>query len=1092
MAATLERTKSRRDVEPNDMSAPKWGDQRDLQGHVVRWTRPRHFQSLVTPFHLLHKKALETAHVALLLMCIACTSYQSRKSHSAAGRLARELRGIRTIEPRLSIAPAYSVCQHDASADTTSIQSSECDVTAPISADLGSLAANVANAVRTSPDPQSLQAAATLDLVWAGKDGPIDQPIEYLRMAATLAARPAPILSDLAAAYLVRAGRAHDGRDLAQAIETAAQATELEPTNVTARFNLALALERFGLEDQAHAAWTALAKAEPNIGWRAEIARHLLSEQRPAKSSLPSCDAPTESWRHVAVDQPQATAAWAWDHLLGDWGNARVGDDTAFAAKLLSCARTVGEALESNGRDATLADAVRAILALPRGGMASLALARAHAHYSVARAAYAKGLYAIAEPEFRAALESRGQSKPLRLWATLFHAATLVYTAHPATGEELMRQVIAQSDTSRYPALVGRAEWCLGTTTARAHRIGEAMRAYRNALSLFRRAGEGENHAAIEYLLAESEFNLNDPIGYTSTAHALHDFDAFRGSPWLESLLWEAANAAARDGLFQAASYAHDEEVQVAERTGMPVYVIESHLARARFLNEMGATSRAAIDIGTAQRALARLPDTIARGWFGADFASIRADAALGTHDASTGPLLDSVVGFFSRLRDSARLVPAYVDRADARADAGDAIGAQQDLNRVFALLDREHHRLDSAGLRASVARRARAVIDRLMMLRIEAGRQDEALETLEQDRTYLSPGTWLGPHPTTNRSTPRLRAGEVAIDYAIVGDTLLAWIMTDTSLHFRRTAVSREALLHTIARVRAALEVKAPDGETLPDLTSLDSIFVEPIRDWLPPNAPLVIVADDEIQGVPFAALRDPAHGRFLIEERSIRFAPSLVSAALDPATDAQREVYLIADPAFDARAFPALSRLPGAIAEVEAIAPLYDGSLVLVGKAATSGALAYALEHATVLHYAGHAVLDDRRPDHSRLVLAVDTLSRSGLAASDIRRLHLGNLRLVVLSACRSLDFESGAPSGFAGLSGSFLSAGAGGVVGSLWQVDDRLLQPLMLAFHRAYRRTSNPAFALRSAQLTLLGSDNAALRSPTAWAAFRYTGR
>jgi len=250
--------------------------------------------------------------------------------------------------------------------------------------------------------------------------------------------------------------------------------------------------------------------------------------------------------------------------------------------------------------------------------------------------------------------------------------------------------------------------------------------------------------------------------------------------------------------------------------------------------------------------------------------------------------------------------------------------------------------------------------------------------------------------------------------------------------------------------------------------------------------------VADNELHGVPFPALRDPVRGRFLIEDHSIRFAPSLESATQRPTARGRQTVYLVADPAFDTHQFPALERLPGASAEVGAIAPLYDASTILTGRAVTSRAFTAALGRATMLHYAGHALLDDHRPEHSQLVVAFDGISNSGIAASDIRRLRLSNLHLIVLSACRTLDFEAGAPDGFAGLTGSFLSAGVGGVVGSLWRVDDRLTRDLMVAFHRAYRRSSDPASALRSAQLTLLSSSDAALRSPAAWAAFRYSGR
>jgi CHAT domain-containing protein len=103
----------------------------------------------------------------------------------------------------------------------------------------------------------------------------------------------------------------------------------------------------------------------------------------------------------------------------------------------------------------------------------------------------------------------------------------------------------------------------------------------------------------------------------------------------------------------------------------------------------------------------------------------------------------------------------------------------------------------------------------------------------------------------------------------------------------------------------------------------------------------------------------------------------------------------------------------------------------------------------------------------------------------------MDLKGLCLVVLSACETIRSRRGTSGGFAGLSGAFLSAGAAGVVGSLWRVNDRLTQALMSEFHGAYRHSTDGAGALREAQLRLLNSTDSALRSPAAWAAFRYAG-
>jgi CHAT domain-containing protein len=103
----------------------------------------------------------------------------------------------------------------------------------------------------------------------------------------------------------------------------------------------------------------------------------------------------------------------------------------------------------------------------------------------------------------------------------------------------------------------------------------------------------------------------------------------------------------------------------------------------------------------------------------------------------------------------------------------------------------------------------------------------------------------------------------------------------------------------------------------------------------------------------------------------------------------------------------------------------------------------------------------------------------------------MNLEGLRLVVLSACETQRSATGRSGGFSGLSEAFLAAGAGGVVGSLWKVREEPTQALMQEFHAAYRTSGNAAAALRTAQLRLLASSDPALRSPAAWAGFRYAG-
>jgi CHAT domain-containing protein len=270
------------------------------------------------------------------------------------------------------------------------------------------------------------------------------------------------------------------------------------------------------------------------------------------------------------------------------------------------------------------------------------------------------------------------------------------------------------------------------------------------------------------------------------------------------------------------------------------------------------------------------------------------------------------------------------------------------------------------------------------------------------------------------------------------------------------------------------------------------------------PGDPPLVVVADGEVGAVPFAALWNQVRGRYLVEDHALRFALSVREPRRAPAYPGETgPALLVADPAFDRGAHPSLRPLAGAAAEAHDIARLYHGSRVLAGANANAPAVLAALPRAALMHYAGHAVFDDERPLRSMLVLApasTDHAARGewpaandgALTAETIVSLDLRRVQLVVLSACETVGAAAGRAGGFAGLAGAFVAAGAGGVVGAQWRVEDGATSALMRAFHRAYARSGDAAAALRVAQLELLRSDDRVLRSPAAWAGFRYLGR
>ncbi len=1048
-----------------------------------------------------HRPALRALPCfAWLLLNSHCANESAVHRRDDADLIAELARAgpARSIEPRLSIPLRYRPCS-PAAAEGGTVPRGACAVTPedalPSSAVLD-LAERASLRLRSEADPGALQAAALIDLVWGGGTGmPLERSVSYLRTASRLADRPAGVLADLAAALLVRAERHQTPRDLLEAIETADRALELDPRNQAARFNLALGLERLGLDGQAQGAWEAFLQVDSTSRWAAEARRR---PRPPAQAAAPpAAPGPGASPSEIAayVDaSPEAAMLFGWDHALADWGVAVIAGDAVRARDFLLLAGALGDRLERPGGDATLADAVRAIGKVAGRPVAARALAAAHREYAAGRTAQRAGRHLAAVRSFARVAATPGVSAPLAAWAKYQHADALLYEGRPEAADRLLRQVVAHVDTLQYPSLAGRSRWVLATISLRSGRYEQAIHAARAAAPLFERAREPENVGAVQTMVADAEQYLPDRTEtYTALHRAMTTLRPHRRSVWLHNVLYNAARLADADRFPRLAVRLQDEGVAVAEEIGGPIWIAEARIARARLLAAVGRDRAAAEDVSAARAIVESLEPGTRRRWFEADLRLAEAAISLGAEPARAAAALDSAAAFFASQHNQIRLLPALVARSKAALALGNVSGATADLDRVLTLLDEQSASLTSVELRASLVDGARQVVDRLVMLRVGAGDSTQALADLESARVSLAP---VGSHAARTRTALGPSPGEIAAEYALIGDTLLVWTMAGTTVQLTRTTVDRARLARTIERVRASLELRADEPALGRDLAALYDWLVRPIQRRLgAPGAPLVLITDREIAAVPFAALRDTAEGRYLIEQHPLRFASSLRGAprALRKRAPPRTRVLLVADPAFDRSAFPGLARLPGAAGEVQAIAAQYADTALLAGPAATRTAFEAALHQAGIVHYAGHAVFDDERPEQSLLVLAAgsDAAASARITAAELERLDLGSIRLVVLSACETIRSRCGRSGGFAGLASAFLAAGAGGVVGSLWRVDDHLTQELMREFHRAYGRSGDGAGALRAAQLRLLGSSDPALDSPAAWAGFRYAG-
>ena len=74
---------------------------------------------------------------------------------------------------------------------------------------------------------------------------------------------------------------------------------------------------------------------------------------------------------------------------------------------------------------------------------------------------------------------------------------------------------------------------------------------------------------------------------------------------------------------------------------------------------------------------------------------------------------------------------------------------------------------------------------------------------------------------------------------------------------------------------------------------------------------------------------------------------------------------------------------------------------------------------------------------------------------------------------------------------LARSFLTAGARGVVGTLWEIDDDVSARFFTRFHGFLRTGASPVRSLRDAQLDALRSNDPRMSHPATWSPVELLG-
>jgi CHAT domain-containing protein len=864
------------------------------------------------------------------------------------------------------------------------------------------------------------------------------------------------------------------------ALDLLERAAVLDSIDPVISFNRALVLERLHLVGEAGEQWERIAanapaglsdEARPHASTQSRLDRG--TTNRAALLAAPPTAAVPASLLVTMVDQePETIREFALDVLLPSWGDSIIGGQPVAAQRSLALARRLGEALVRERGDSTVSAAANAV----DQGSDTLRVGAALAALGLARRRFDAG-----ERETTRAFFQKAAALPalaLSAWPSLYLGVLDLYEHRYADADRRFSQLAAATEGTSLITLRARTLWASALSLARQDHPEEAIGGYLAAIALFERAGERTNVAVMEQQLADMYAHTGDiPRAASSFLRAARAFTARRDRGTLQGFLQSFAAFELRSDRAYGAVAILREAVRVSRRTGRSSDPPEALARLAAAELRVGRLGDAGAHLRSARALLDSIPSPMMRAAEETEIARVEARLLTGPDAVAK---LDTVAAYYTRLGIPYDLAPTLVQRADARLAIHDTTGAEQDLDRALALVSQRAQRLDV--IAAAAAREVeRGVFERRIAIRLERGDSAVALLEIDGQRSWR---TARGPAVRIRRPG----AGQAIVAYAVLPDRLVRWTVTSRGISTRVTPIAERELAAKVARFTTSVRRGDDSQRLLRQSEDLHTLLIGAGADSLDSDTRIALIVDPTLANLPFAALRNPATRRMLVEDHELQYAFGIregLDGLARSLTISEPKLALAGD--FAAAGLP---RLPQSAAELESIRSLYPGARVLRGDSVTRPNVTSGLRSASVFHFSGHAQTAPAGMLGSRLVLAGSPPNT--MESGDIARLDLRHLRLVVLSACETLTLLQSGSYRMDGLAESFLAAGAGGVIGSSWPVEDTSTGALMAELYRGIRQGLSIAAALRAAQLASVRSTTDPARSLRTWAAFRYMTR
>jgi len=909
-------------------------------------------------------------------------------------------------------------------------------------------------------------------------------------LAAIAKANDVALLNDVAVAYLQRGRVDHHLEDDLVAVSAADRAFHIAPTAEVA-FNRALAIHAAHEPSQAAAAWNDYLKIDPSSKWASEARVHLqqLSPQiaihiEPLPQRIEKAVSGGDMAGMAALVQHDASAAavYVLEQVLPAWAAAQRDGNAPLAEGRLGVAELIGNVRASSG-DLFVADAVRVVRTASSGDR--IRLADGYTAYGEGRRLFRQDRIAEAAEKFSSSRDDLQGRSPAVILAWMYLGACQAYEGDYRGAESEMRKIVRRhgADAARYPSALGQVLWAYGVVQIDLGLPQEALASHQTALSYFERAKETENAAVCHGLVADDlEYIGDEEAAWRHRQAALRAARDLASSERLYPALSEAAEAALSAGYTASAELFQSRVVEYVKQIANPYLIPESLTWRCRIRNRHGDFVGARRDLEEARRSIAAIPDPRRRERSTAEVEGIAAEIFVNSDRELGEQKLSTLLGTLARQGNHFRVAEILLLRGRIRAEEGRIDAAGADFEQGIEELETIRAKLDDPFIRAEYFAKSQALFDEAIRCRLDRNDTASAFLLTERSRgrSLLDVATERGRSTATAEAIEAsLPSGTALVEYAVVGERVVAWTLTRRGVTYHRLPIAAADCAREVRSLAATTDDIVYQQHT----ARLYDVLIRPLENELGGVTRLIIVPVRFLAKVPFPALYDRERGTYFIQRAELALVPS--AALYLHALERAREIGaypLSATIVYSAAAMgDRTQELPNVYAEAVQVAAIYPECVVARDNSRSKEALLELIGRTPIVHFAGHALNNVRYPHFSALSLP----AAEHLYAYEIARQRFTNTRIVVLSACGTREHLVANEPGF-GLPESFLAAGTPAVLMATQPVDDAAAASLTVKFHAALATTADPARALRKTQMSLIGKI-----PPSAWGVWQLIG-